>query len=94
MIAIVAVLGLAVDLKTEKTQKELAGMASALDIQAYLQKKMDDLATSRPTAVNLFNALAEIRKTVEESNPSTAQQATEIVAKHAAFMLERDVQDN
>jgi len=94
LIAIVAVLGLAVDLKTEKTQKELAGMASALDIQAYLQKKMDDLATSRPTAVNLFNALAEIRKTVEESNPSTAQQATEIVAKHAAFMLERDVQDN
>jgi eIF-2B alpha/beta/delta-like uncharacterized protein len=95
LIAIVAVLGLAVDLNSaEKTVREL----DAIDnndkdsLLGYIQKKMDYLATARPTAVNVFHALDEVKNVLSgQSNRTTMCQA---VVTHAEFMLQRDVSDN
>jgi S-methyl-5-thioribose-1-phosphate isomerase len=95
LIAIVAVLGLAVDLNAnEKTVDELDAMdANDKDsLLEYIQKKMDYLATARPTAVNVFNALDEV-KNVLSSQSNRADMCQAVVA-HAEFMLQRDVSDN
>lgn len=65
----VACLGLAVDLCSAASTGEMesilqmnGGPQHAADaIRAYLHGKLDYLATSRPTAVNLFNAIAELK---------------------------------
>lgn len=99
----VACLGLAIDLTTNsKTKTELDAMdandASAL--LSFIDKKMDYLATSRPTAVNLFNALEELKNILnkakdDDSSGSTVRERLCAAAvKHAEFMLERDVSDN
>lgn len=91
LIAIVAVLGLAVDLTSnETTIKELS---AAGDVKAYVYGKMEYLKTSRPTAVNLFNALEELKEIVQRSSPS-AKEVVDVIVTHAQFMLERDVSDN
>ena len=53
---------------------------------------MTYLKTSRPTAVNLFNAMEELKDIVQKAKDGDAV-VNEIV-KHAQFMLERDVSDN
>ncbi|KAL7551055.1 hypothetical protein ACHAWF_014254 [Thalassiosira exigua] len=89
LIAIVAVLGLAVDLTSnERTIRELS---KATDGKAYVYEKMQYLTTSRPTAVNLFNAMEELKGIVERAPPG---QVVEAIVTHAHFMLERDVSDN
>lgn len=103
LIAIVACLGLAVDLNTnEKTIKEL----DAIDgndgdaLMAFMDKKTKYLETARPTAVNVFNALKELKdvltKAKEEDGGSGTirERMCKAVASHAEFMLERDVSDN
>lgn len=91
LIAIVAVLGLAVDLTTnEKTIKELN---ASDNIKQYVYGKMAYLKTSRPTAVNLFNAMTELKGIVNRASDAAPQIVAAIV-KHAQFMLERDVSDN
>jgi len=99
LIAIVAVLGLAVDLNANTTT---IAELDALDnndgdvILAYIQSKMDYLATARPTAVNVFNALEELKGILEatKEGDGARQRMCEEIAKHAEFMLERDVSDN
>lgn len=97
----VACLGLAVDLCTNaKTIAELDGIdANDGDaIVEYIHKKMDYLATSRPTAVNLFNALKELKGILETSKSGSEGSARERICKavvsHAEFMMKRDVSDN
>ena len=99
LIAIVAVLGLSVDLNAnESAMAEL----DALDpndgeaVMAHIQAKMDYLATARPTAVNVFNALEELRGILEatKDGDGARERMCQAVAKHAEFMLERDVSDN
>eukprot|EP00560_Eucampia_antarctica_P009621 CAMPEP_0197827282 /NCGR_PEP_ID=MMETSP1437-20131217/4092_1 /TAXON_ID=49252 ORGANISM="Eucampia antarctica, Strain CCMP1452" /NCGR_SAMPLE_ID=MMETSP1437 /ASSEMBLY_ACC=CAM_ASM_001096 /LENGTH=379 /DNA_ID=CAMNT_0043428063 /DNA_START=57 /DNA_END=1196 /DNA_ORIENTATION=- len=101
LIAIVACLGLAVDLASrDETVKKLDGMKDDADaILALIQKKTDYLRTSRPTAVNLFNALDELANIV--ANAAAASDDRDVrtrvvtaVTDHAAFMLQRDVSDN
>jgi methylthioribose-1-phosphate isomerase len=112
LIAIVAVLGLAVDLCHAKTVAELDqieemnGTQHGQAVLAYLDGKCSYLATSRPTAVNIFHALAEIKvQLVQAMNANSAnndddkttstarQRMVQAVLQHASFMLERDRND-
>ena len=103
LIAIVAVLGLAVDLSSnEKTIEELDSLDNdGVACKDYVFRKMEYLKTSRPTAVNLFNAMEELRSIVEnatsisdQSTMTPRQRIVSAVVTHAQYMLERDVSDN
>jgi len=91
LIAIVAVLGLAVDLTSN--DKTISELNAAPDAKQFIYGKMEYLKTSRPTAVNLFNAIQELMDIVDKAPDSTGDIVTAIVT-HAQFMLERDVADN
>jgi S-methyl-5-thioribose-1-phosphate isomerase len=101
LIAMVACLGLSVDLNTNvSTIGELDGI-DANDSQtllSFIHEKMDYLATSRPTAVNLFNAMKELKLVLEEastgSDGTVRERLCQAVNRHAEFMLRRDVADN
>jgi len=102
LIAIVAVLGLSVDLNSNvKTIKDLSDCTTVKEVKDLVRTKMDYLRTSRPTAVNLFNALDELSKVVEEAVKDNVTNATsastsisKAISEHAEFMLKRDVSDN
>jgi eIF-2B alpha/beta/delta-like uncharacterized protein len=103
LIAIVALLGLAVDLNSNaKTIAELDAIQNDGDaLLKFIGAKLDYLATSRPTAVNLFNAIAELKHVLQDAKTSFAANGTTIrdclckaVLVHTEFMLQRDVQDN
>lgn len=94
LIAIVAMLGLSVDLHTNpKTLKELDSMTDS-DVLAYIQEKMAYLKTSRPTAVNLSNALVELDAALKNATDSSKKGLCKVVLDYSEFMLERDVSDN
>jgi methylthioribose-1-phosphate isomerase len=108
LIAIVALLGLAVDLNSNaKTIAELDLIQNDGDaLQKFIGTKLDYLATSRPTAVNLFNAIAELKQVLQDAKTAFASVANngsvttireclcKAVLVHTEFMLQRDVQDN
>lgn len=105
LIAIVALLGLAVDIHSNpKTIDELDKIKDDGDaLLKLLNEKLDYLSTSRPTAVNLFNAIAELKEVLKEAkskfdnNNSTGtirDCLCKAVLDHTTFMLERDVADN
>ena len=94
LIAIVAMLGLSVDLHTNpKTWKELDSMTDS-DVLAYIQEKMAYLKTSRPTAVNLSNALVELEAALKNATDSSKKGLCKVVLDYSEFMLERDVSEN
>lgn len=106
LIAIVAVLGMAVDLCSPTAASELDMIEkmnqvehSADAVYAYIQGKLDFIATSRPTAVNLFNALEEVKgallkaKDESESGESPRERMVKTIIDHAEFMLKRDEAD-
>lgn len=94
LIAIVACLGLSVDLATNpKTLAELETLSTKQEVIDYVIKKMDYLRTSRPTAVNLFNAMDELTGAIQAAGESK-EDVIKTVISHAEFMLERDVSDN
>lgn len=98
LIAIVAMLGLSVDLFTNaKTMKELDDMEDSA-VLSFIQSKMAYLNTSRPTAVNLSNALEELesalQKALNEKTDSCRACLCKAVLDYSEFMLERDVSDN
>ncbi|BFZ57366.1 S-methyl-5-thioribose-1-phosphate isomerase [Savitreella phatthalungensis] len=78
-IALVAVLGLAVELSRHQEN----------DLQTWISERLDYLVTSRPTAVNLHDAAQKLKKVVAEGGDlrSTVRTAAE-------EMLRADVQDN
>lgn len=94
LIAIVACLGLAVDLHTDAVQKELTACAGKHDLVKLIKTKMEYLATSRPTAVNLFNALKEVEDKAVPAAEGGKDAMVKAVVDHAEFMLKRDVEDN
>ncbi|KAL7566038.1 hypothetical protein ACA910_011052 [Epithemia clementina (nom. ined.)] len=111
LIAIVACLGLSVDLKSTVISKELDeiekvhGQDHFDAVFAYVDGKMKYLLTSRPTAVNLSNAMAELRTEIlkvkgtnpgeeSESSSSYRQLIVAAVLQYARFMLDRDRNDN
>lgn len=102
LIAIVACLGLAVDLSSNKsTVTELEKVPNDSDaILGIIKKKVDYLRTSRPTAVNLFNALDELMQSVDKTiakgknGKNLSETIVECVVSYAEMMLRRDVSDN
>ena len=101
LIAIVAVLSLAMDLRSAQTQQEMQqivamngdGSSSAAPaLHAYIQGKLDYLATSRPTAVNLFHALKEV-STVLHQATATVTDIVDAVVAYAEQLLQQDVAD-
>jgi methylthioribose-1-phosphate isomerase len=65
LIAIVAMLGLAVELATQSANADdttTITSTTAADASKFILDKLEYLRTSRPTAVNLFNACDEMSK--------------------------------
>jgi len=68
----------------------------------YITQKIEYLKTSRPTAVNLFNAMDELVQIMHQAlttstSTSTGDKQSAIITaitKHAEFMLQRDLADN
>jgi S-methyl-5-thioribose-1-phosphate isomerase len=104
LIAIVACLGLAVDLKTssKKHLDEVEKTGNSQIVLDFILTKMDYLQTSRPTAVNLFNAMEELRQKLwslyqscSASNSSDVRRRlVDGVQTFAEFAYSRDENDN
>lgn len=110
MIAIVALLGLSVDLHTNaETVSALDAMEVEGDdndgrdaVLGWIRDKMAYLKSSRPTAVNLSNALEEadaamvaaLAKAGGGKDVSAVAVLRRAVRDYSEFMLERDVSDN
>lgn len=99
LIAIVACLGLAVDLMTnDETLEELNRLSSSSSsdrIHEYVRSKIEYLKTSRPTAVNLFNAMDELMSLINNNGHNDDNETIPYaILEHAEFMLQRDLSDN
>mmetsp|Transcript_24328 Transcript_24328/g.57259 ORF Transcript_24328/g.57259 Transcript_24328/m.57259 type:complete len:377 (+) Transcript_24328:107-1237(+) len=101
LIAIVALLGLSVDMHTnQKSVEELEKLDGVDALLNWTREKMAYLKSSRPTAVNLSNALNEFdQKMVEALAACTGHSdkkkvICKAVLDYSEFMLERDVNDN
>ncbi|KAI8589608.1 hypothetical protein BDZ88DRAFT_129600 [Geranomyces variabilis] len=95
-IAIVAALSLAVELHSTITSTP-AVFPTALSVQDFVEHKLNYLRTSRPTAVNLFEAAARLEKIVvaAASTPdATSASTANSYISAAEAMLEKDVEDN
>lgn len=86
-IAIVAALALAVEL----TNSTLSSVPE--EVADFIIEKLEYLVTSRPTAVNLADAAAKLRKVVEEASKKGGDVRGAYVAA-AEKMLVDDVSDN
>ncbi|KAL1895926.1 S-methyl-5-thioribose-1-phosphate isomerase [Sporothrix stenoceras] len=97
-IAIVASLALAVELGAAETQSKLG--SSAQEAVAYIDDRLDYLLESRPTAVDLANAITLLKKEVRNAQVAgldgAAAKAAVVDAYVAAAeaILERDLQSN
>lgn len=92
-IAIVAALSLAVELQHSKALQEM----SLSDFGAYIHERLEFLKTSRPTAVNLFEACDRIQELValkSKCDGADAKQVASSIVEFAQEMLIKDVQDN
>ncbi|KAG9841001.1 Methylthioribose-1-phosphate isomerase, partial [Aureobasidium melanogenum] len=94
-IAIVAALGLAVELELIAGKNELSNIAE--EVELFIKEKLEYLVTSRPTAVNLADAARKLQKIVQ--NAAKAQDASgpsvkDAYVKAAEQMLVDDVSDN
>lgn len=97
LIAIVALLGLSVDLHSNPTTTASLADKDVTGILALIREKMAYLKTSRPTAVNLSNALLEVDVKLEAAAkaPDASKDSLLLAVKdYSEFMLERDVSDN
>jgi methylthioribose-1-phosphate isomerase len=89
-IAIVAALSLAVDLYHSKDQ--LKTTAQVVD---FILSKLEYLKTSRPTAVNLFEASERLQKLATSNlDKLSSSEMVEVYLKAAEDMLEKDLADN
>lgn len=91
-IAIVAALGLAVELGYWDISK-----TSAPWVKDEIFKKLEYLVTSRPTAVNLWDAVRKLKRRVAEAEERHPQAAAEIIFAYvsaAEEMLVKDLSDN
>ncbi|KAJ3119902.1 S-methyl-5-thioribose-1-phosphate isomerase [Nowakowskiella sp. JEL0407] len=100
-IAIVAALSLAVDLFIHTSHSSVQPFSTASDAVNYIHEKLEYLKTSRPTAVNLFDAAHKLGKLVENVASTTSAKgadAADAVVKAyliaAEKMLEDDISDN
>lgn len=91
-IAIVGALSLAVELSV--LDKQASEWLSSLDvIQYYIRGRLSYLVESRPTAVNLSQAVGILESIVDEAK-GTPKELVNSVVEFAEKMLENDVSDN
>ncbi|KAG0019996.1 S-methyl-5-thioribose-1-phosphate isomerase [Entomortierella chlamydospora] len=93
-IAIVAALSLAVVLVQPTTEPQVQ---TTKDAVAFVENSLEYLKTSRPTAVNLFDAAHKLAKGVQEEASKPGVTGADIVNKYLELserMLEEDVKDN
>lgn len=93
-IAIVAALGLAVELTSLDT---LPSSSDAAQVEAFVKEKLEYLVTSRPTAVNLADAARKLGRVVggaAEKEGATGGSVREAYLEAAERMLVDDVADN
>ncbi|KAJ1828724.1 S-methyl-5-thioribose-1-phosphate isomerase [Coemansia sp. RSA 2599] len=89
-IAIVAALSLA----AEVSQKRFSTAAEARD---FITDRLEYLATSRPTAVNLFDAISKLKQVVDDVAGDAEASGDQVALGYvdaAEAMLAKDVQDN
>jgi len=94
-IAIVAALALAVEVGTELAQGQLP--ASAEDVKDTIGNRLDYLKTSRPTAVNLGDAVTKLKIVVKKAAllpDATGESVARSYIVAAERMLVDDVSDN
>lgn len=94
-IAIVAALGLAVEVETIATKNELSNFAE--EVEVFIKEKLDYLVTSRPTAVNLADASRKLQKVIKDAATAQGASGTSVkdaYLKAAEQMLVDDVSDN
>lgn len=94
-IAIVAALSLAVELSNERAIKNKD--STARSIHNYVWERLEYLKSSRPTAVNLGDAIGKLRAVVEEAEKVEGAVADAVAAAYIAAaekMLIDDVKDN
>lgn len=93
-IAIVAALSLAVELESKR--QELSGY-TVQATQEYIEGALDYLNASRPTAVNLSDAVTKLKAAVAEGvarEGSSSGSIIDLYQSRAEDMLEQDVADN
>ncbi|KAJ1565000.1 S-methyl-5-thioribose-1-phosphate isomerase [Nowakowskiella sp. JEL0078] len=99
-IAIVAALSLAVDLHIHTAHTTTSTLANSSDAVKYIKQQLTYLKTSRPTAVNLFDAADKLSKVVENAAKTALSgvEGSNFVVKAyleaAEKMLEDDIKDN
>lgn len=94
-IAIVAALGLAVELETIHRKKELSEIAE--EVKVFVDEKLRYLVTSRPTAVNLSDAAQKLAKVVDNAASASGASGSSVKDAYiqaAERMLVEDVSDN
>lgn len=87
-IAIVASLGLAVELTNRKTSSEDKDATIS-----EIDEALDYLKTSRPTAVDLTNAINQLKARIRE-NTSSTQDVVDAFVKEAEKIFEKDLKTN
>eukprot|EP01006_Ploeotia_vitrea_P000521 TRINITY_DN103203_c0_g1_i1.p1 TRINITY_DN103203_c0_g1~~TRINITY_DN103203_c0_g1_i1.p1 ORF type:complete len:396 (-),score=48.23 TRINITY_DN103203_c0_g1_i1:78-1091(-) len=90
-IAVAAMLGLAAELANQKEGAD--GYANEAETIATITKKLDYLETSRPTAVNLFNAVRDAKAELEKLKGKGVQGILDGIIKLAEVMFEQDTRD-
>ncbi|RYG99710.1 hypothetical protein EON65_50035 [archaeon] len=92
LIAITAALGLAVEAEKHKIHE-----SSAFEAGKFLVEKMEKLRTSRPTAVNLFNAMDELTALVQEVSRQENKSGTDVLEAYiiaAEEIWKEDIRTN
>ena len=94
-IAIVAALGLAVELESIHRKGELSQFAE--EVQVFIDEKLNYLVTSRPTAVNLADAANKLHRIVDTAaaaSGASGESVKDAYLEAAEQMLVDDVADN
>lgn len=94
-IAIVAILSLAVELRTLLTEGKLSPVAD--EVRTFITEKLRYLVTSRPTAVNLGDAARKFERLIAvhaKEKDSTGHSLAIAFLKEAEQMLTNDLNDN
>ncbi|KAJ3275343.1 S-methyl-5-thioribose-1-phosphate isomerase [Terramyces sp. JEL0728] len=92
-IAIVAALSLAVELNSLLTESP-AALDTNAKVATFVNEKLEYLKTSRPTAVNLFEASERLSKLVKDNSDKSGSELAAIIIQESEEMLVKDVQDN
>jgi len=93
-IAIVAILGLAVEIHTLIREGRLPSTAE--EVQSFISERLHYLVTSRPTAVNLSEAAGKFERRISEyaQQGLSSNSIADAYFKDAQKMLEDDLNDN